>query len=177
MNYMTPDLLVRLQDDSAVDAASEEWEKNIAAYTEHLRAIRKDLPRGVRRLTGRLCLHDAEVLAIGLDKQRPLVVIVLKLDEPAGEIVMLQYVLLKKPEVVSHRSLEQFGRPWRRWLYDEFDAVEENGVRFFRHAVLFSGGQEMRLSFLDARRQVVQNYPDQLLSGLGAEGGWELQPA
>jgi hypothetical protein len=173
MKYMTPDLLGRLQDENTVDATSEEWDKALAAYKKRLLSIRKKLPPGARTLSRRYDPHDAEVLVAAINKEHPVAVILLRLDEPGNRIILLDYHLLKKPEVVKHPSLGEFGRPWQKWLYDEFDTVEENGVNYFSHSILLSGGQELKLSFLDMDCKPIEV----MLSASGVEHGLELQPA
>jgi len=146
---MTPELLARAQDEKTVDAASDEWEKALERYTEHLRAIWPKLPRSARRLARRVNLHDAVTLLVGIKEASTKAMILLHLDEPGDQTFVILYDLLKKMEWFDHSSLTKTasGGDHPLWLYDEFDVVEENDIKYFTHSILFSNGWELKLSF------------------------------
>jgi hypothetical protein len=158
MNFMTPDLLARLQYETTVDSATEQWMTAIAEYEKRLRTIRKHLPRGARALAFRQDPHDGQVLMVGFSGDGATAIIVLKLDEAGNRRLVLEYDLLKKPEWSHHPELADFGGSIPLWLYDEFDAVEEHDMRFFIHSILFSNGRELRLSFKRMRCKTIEQY-------------------
>jgi hypothetical protein len=176
MKYMTPELLARAQDENTVDAASEEWDKALDAYTKHLKSVWKKLPRPVRHLAKRANLHDAEVFFVGTKRGGFSALVLLELDKPGDRIFILQYDLIKAMEWSEHSSVSKLGRAGNRplWLYDEFDMVqEESGFRYYTHSILFSDGHELKLSF----RKVFGGHVSQLINLVRDASCNELQPA
>lgn len=153
MNYFTPDLLGRFgsPDEDIANAASEEWDQVHAAYQNHLRAIRSALPRAARSLLRHFCLHDARVLTLAtLQGDPPTFSIFLGLAAPRDEGVQLTYRLVNRPKLLRHPPLAEDGTPLE-WLYDEFDLQQAKPARAFTHAILLTGGWELRLTFRDLK--------------------------
>jgi hypothetical protein len=167
---MTPDLLARLQDDATVDAASEEWDAACAAYEDHFRAIQPGLPQAAGLVARGLHLHDAAVLAIAVNRKRTAVRIYLRLDEPGGRMIVLRYSGLRAFDLVDHPPLADSGKPLGSWLYSEFDVAEADGQWVATHAILFSGGKELRLSFRDLHVGRIEQFIDPARA-VGSAGG------
>jgi hypothetical protein len=154
MKYMTPDLLARFrsEDDAVAEAAAQIWETNCVAYNEHLDRIRPELPRGVRGLLRRYCLHDAKVLTMTVDEASyfsiflELPALSKKDARPRDAWLELRYSLAAAPQMKLHKSLPGDGKPLQWWLYDEFDRVGDD-VRTFTHCILLTGGYELVLPF------------------------------
>lgn len=154
MKYMTPELLARFRslDDSIAEAASAEWERRCEAYNEHLEEIRGSLSRGSRRLL-RYQFHDAKVRTMAADEV-PHFSFFISLPDPTErggrKHLELRYRLVggigKGYERLQHKELEGDGKPFGWWLYDEFD-LSEGSVPAMTHSILFTGGQEIRLTF------------------------------
>ncbi len=143
MKYLTPELYLRLQDlssDQAMDAAEAAWRRAALRYQRRLRRLRPSLPRGLRSLQENYHLHDAEVLFMG--KQRRALVLVVRLDTPPRELLVLRY-RLKEEAALTTTLLPQHDGPVQ-WMYDEIDRSETNPPGF-RHSILFSNGWEMTL--------------------------------
>jgi hypothetical protein len=162
LRFFTPELYIRFgsDDDVEADAADEAWEAAIKAYHQHLRAIRKKLPRSAIALS-ELCLHDWELLAF--DKQD------LNADEffpnhasvavrpelrAAGLslqngrlIIDLIYILADRIQKSRGRKHKQFSDGNDKlWLYDEVDAYDEiPGASV--HRILLSDGSEVKIPF------------------------------
>jgi hypothetical protein len=158
MNYFTPELLTRFgsPDDGVADAASREWERAQEAYVAHLSALRSDLPKSVRTVLRRFCLHDAKVLTIAID-EAPFFSIFLQLKNPRHPLdnyLELRYSLTGGPKhglkFFKHASLEGDGKPFGWWLYDEIDVLTGE-VSAFTHSILFTGGHELQLYFYGLR--------------------------
>jgi hypothetical protein len=98
MKYLTYELLVKAQsEDKAVAAkAMDEWEGACAAYAAHLNKIRPRLPASVRRLA-EFCLHDADPAVLTFDKDS--FSLTLRLDEPSGRILRLDYEMTQPVEM------------------------------------------------------------------------------
>ena len=153
MKRFTPELLERFGsvDDKIADAASEEWERTHQAYVTHLKSIRPQLPRPLRQMLRRFCLHDAKVLTLAHD-ERPFFSIFLKIDKPSDPLdrfLELNYRLARAPKFVRPKSTQQGEKPFGWWLYDEVDVLKEEPVPVFLHSILFTGGWELQLFFFD----------------------------
>src|SRR5205085_6729927 len=89
-----PARYVRLQDfssDAAMNASEQEWERAAARYRRHLERLLPELPASFRNLLRKYHLHDAQVLSMG--KRDHSFVIVLRLDTPPQQILILTYQL------------------------------------------------------------------------------------
>ena len=154
MKYMTPELLSRFRslDDSVAEAASAEWERQCEAYLQRLKETRTNLSPATRRLL-RYQFHDAKVLTMAADEV-PHFSIFIELTDPAEregkKRLELRYRLVggagKGYEWLQHKELAGDGRPFGWWLYDELELSEGNGPAM-THSILFTGGQEIRLTF------------------------------
>src|SRR5262249_14231718 len=74
---------------------------------------------------------------------------VLQLDTPPKEFIVLHYRLGQFVEVSYHWPLGDEGCPYLEWLHDEVDVVPANGQPEIWHSILFSNGLALRLRFLD----------------------------
>ncbi len=150
MKYMTPDLLARFRsdDDRVSAAASKDWDAACAAYTERLHSLHDRLPRGVRTITRRYCLHDAQVLTMAVDAKRSFSILV-QLDDPEGKVIELKYQLTARGiRFFQHPPLADDGRPLQWWLYDEIDVDKAaRKTPAFVHSILFTGGWELQVFF------------------------------
>jgi hypothetical protein len=183
MKYFTPALLVRFgsTNDATADAAQDEWERAHAAYLNHLKAIRPQLPRSVRGLLRRYYLHDAKVLTMAID-ETPCFSLFLQLSNPAN--VLDRYIELTyrlsgriKPglRVIRHVSQAGEGKPFGWWLYDEIDVLKGGPVATLTHSILFTAGCELQLHFSGFRsrrlRQLMfptmTSTPDEVAGALG----------
>jgi hypothetical protein len=188
VKYFTPELLARYRstDDAIADAASDEWERACEAYAENLKSIRPGLSSAVRRLLRRFSLHDAKVLAMAADEV-PHFSIFLELENPKGKAdrhLELRYRLVggakKGYEWVRHPMLAGDGKPFGWWMYDEMD-VSDGPVPAMTHSILFTGGEELRLTFFSLScRRLDFLFPPTTAEGLAnleAAGRQERQPA
>jgi hypothetical protein len=179
MNYYTLDLLRRFgsEDDDVADAAQAEYDEQSERYVKHLESIAAKLPARFREVQDRFYLHDARVLHWSFawpsrrDKapDRPpwawgpfappffyrngasssSMVLVLHLDTPPHEQLVLQYRDVTVEAVEGEPPHPYFDKQAFLWLYDEIAlAPGEDGVAF-AHAILFSNGFELRLRFRD----------------------------
>jgi hypothetical protein len=180
MKYFTPELLARCRslDDDVADAAALEWEKAIAAYQARIRVIRLRFPANVRRLLGRVSLHDAKVLAITVGKGSPRFTLLVRLEGSAsrpGTVLELDYLLVAGPwGGVAFRKPAQFGNgaAGLGWvLHDEFDLDEDRA--FFTHSLLLSGGDEIAVRFHGLS---VRQLDEAFVSPLGLTEGEKTWP-
>jgi hypothetical protein len=159
MKYMTPELLAHSQsrDDDEAETAMAEWEAAADKYKKRLETIKSRFKPSVKSLLRHYTLHDAKVLAIAVD-ETPIYSILLELDTPDkhGKYIELEYRLIGSFEVsiepTRHPILKGHGKPFGKWLYDEFDVLQlvlpdKTKVDVFEHSILFSGGFEVRLLF------------------------------
>jgi hypothetical protein len=172
MKYLTDDLLARSKstDDDILDAVSREWEQALQEYETHLQRIREHLPIRVRDLLDKFCLHDAKILTFSLTKSRRDDVwywsIFLRPEGSQEEWYELKYQLVNGPGSVRiHRSAPGKDKPFRIWLYDEFDVLATEPHATFLHSVLFSGGFELQIHFkhLKIRRHGKMYFPSEPL--------------
>jgi hypothetical protein len=157
MKYFTPELYIRLQDDTeeGMDAADASWEQARARYQRRLRQVRLQLPKGLRGLLENYYLHDAEVLSMG--RQGHTFVIGLRLDTPPRGLLILNYRLTEEP-VINREALPPAYRSGHvEWMYDEV-GLARRGKKGATHSILFSNGWEVQLCLRD-----VQVIPTQTL--------------
>lgn len=149
MKFFTPELYERLQDfssDTAMDAAEAAWDRARVRYQRHLARIKSSLPKELRHLLEKFYLHDAEVLSIG--GQSNAFFIVLRLDVPPHEMLVLTYQLLKEAVIDPQALRGREGSGRVLWMYDEVGLVR--GKRGgFSHSILLSNGWEVRLRVSD----------------------------
>ncbi len=152
MKFFTPDLLLRFgsPDDAVANAAQEEWEEIHRHYLDHLEKLRPKLPRGVKPLLRKFCLHDARLIALGLRHDNRELFLMLELDRPHHQGLTLTYDLTRRPELIRHPELSKPGTPIE-WLYDELDLGKGGEHPIFRHSILFTGGRELELTFRTLR--------------------------
>ena len=179
MKYMTPELLARFRslDDAVSELAAAEWQRACNAYNEYLEETRSRLPRAVRSLLRRFCLHDARVILLGHREDGLSFSIFLKLDTPKDKGVQLTYELVEPPVGHRHPVLSDESSPLV-WLYDEFEVREAAGEAFptFWHSLLFTNGRELRLHFRELKLQIYEKVFSPMMRPLaedGARGGLE----
>ncbi|WP_435008311.1 hypothetical protein P12x_005555 [Tundrisphaera lichenicola] len=164
MKFFTPELYLRFNssDDREADLADQAWEDSIRAYRASLDLSRGSMPPRVCELAEQLCLHDAELIALRVDKcdpradpasPPPAATICLKDGET---IIHIDYLLWD--EVVQR----PFRGPWPNspervhWLYDEVDVdgevddPEMPAPPRYWHRILLSDGRSLAVPFTDA---------------------------
>lgn len=156
MKYFTPELYIRLQDcePGAMDAADTTWEDAAQRYDSYLQTILPDLPPAVRQLLDGYYLHDAEVLSAG--RQGDTFVILLQLDVPPNDLLYLTYTLTADPLINRSALPAEHRSPRMTWQYEELEVCGSGETRHYRHAILFSNGWEIQVSFRDVRLATVQ---------------------
>src|SRR5437867_3269026 len=150
MKYFTPELHQRLQDfssDQAMDAADAAWEQARRRYQRQLKRLLPSLPRGLRAFLENFYLHDADVLSMG--EQGKTFVMVLRLDVPPKELLVLNY-RLTAPAVINRAALPSHNGGPVQWMYDE--VIQVPGRRpSFTHSILLSNGWEIILHLAEVR--------------------------
>jgi hypothetical protein len=178
MKFFTPDLIERFGSDDdriALDAQTE-LEQRAENYSRNLGEFEFELPQRFRELLDRYYLHDARVinhsclgngdtLMLGdaelrvrrtdrnqVESARDRLLsfsIILVLDTPPKEVLVLQYrsVLIDGADI--HQSLREDESPYLEWQYDEVELVDTTRCREFRHSILFTNGRELQLRFKD----------------------------
>ena len=154
MKYFHAELLARCRshDDDVAEVAAKEWDEALAAYQARFKAVRSQMPAGVRRLYSQFSLHDARMLGAAYWTRKALFGVLLRLEGVPGcpgEILELNYHPVAGPNggvnVKTHNSLEGGSRRDVWVLYDEFDLDEEHG--FFTHSLLLTDGREIEVRF------------------------------
>jgi hypothetical protein len=178
MKFFTADLLERFgsDHDHIALAAQSQLEQRAEEYSRNLGEVELELPQRFRELLDRYYLHDAQVMEhsrlgnvenlsiadpeLGACSTRWKPVeqidgrllsfwIVLALDTPPRDVVVLQYRSVLIDGADTHQSLREDGCPYLEWQYDEVELVETGRGKEFRHSILFSNGLELRLRFKD----------------------------
>lgn len=130
---------------------------------KRLQAIKPKL----RSLGERFYLHDASVLSIVGEKS---LYILLELDQPEPESLLLIYKLVKNPVILDHPNLQEPGTPLQ-WQYDEISIEKSGPSPVFRHDILFTGGRELRIRFhafdWKAGKKILAPAPEPLVSHAG----------
>ncbi len=165
MNYFTPERYVALQSPAAeaMDLADAAWEEAVAKYDARLLQIRSKLPDSAVRLIDDFYLHDAAVLGIGGGEDD--FAILLQLDPPPHDIVMLWYSLTDRLEHKLGVLPPEFCSSRPQWLYDEFDLAGGSVDTVFTHSILLSDGQEFKLTYSELRLAVTRAvFPTPLVS-------------
>jgi hypothetical protein len=149
MKYFTPERYQHLQDfssDAAMDTADAEWAKAAQLYERQLTRIRSELPQGMRELMENFYLHDADVLSLGY--QGETFIVVLRLDVPPRELLVLNYRLVRDAAINSAAFVSRSGSGPVQWMYDEVSVVRGKNS-CFRHSILLSNGWELGLFVSD----------------------------
>ena len=144
MKYFTPELYMRGQslDDDEQDAVDAEWEDAVTRHEEQLQALRPQLALSLCYLWDNFYLHDAQVLSLG--RQGPTLVMVLRLDVPPQELLLLNYQLAEEPRIDTEAlPLEGRSSPVQ-WMYDELGLLPDQ-TDISTHTILFSNGWEIEL--------------------------------
>jgi hypothetical protein len=176
MKYFTPDLIERFgsEDDAVALAAQEELEQRSEAYAQALRGIEPQLPPRLREMQQRFYLHDARVMTplvpgrtdlagpvgpemVGIPitptaaepRRWPAFSIMLHLDAPPREFLVLHYRWAMVEEVRRFWLPRDEVCPYLEWQYDEVELAESGQGIEFSHSILFTNGFELRLRFAD----------------------------
>lgn len=155
MKFFTPELIARVGslDDVDADAADAEWEDAVDRHHEQLQALQPQLPASFWYLVNHFFLHDADVLGMGW--QGEVFVIVLRLDVPPHELLVLNYQLVTEPFISTEALPLEARCNYMQWMYDEIGFVPgENS--YATHSILFSNGWEVRLCLRDLQVIVTQ---------------------
>ena len=166
------------EDDRVALAAQEELEQRSEQYAEHLKGILAKLPPRFREVQERFYLHDARVVGPvfpgfhpdllarvhpeelwgfpfrefhpeGEPGRWPSFLLVLQLDPPPREFLVLHYRLTRVEEVRRSHPLGDERLPFLEWRHDEVELVPSDGGPEFGHSILFTNGLELRLRFRD----------------------------
>jgi hypothetical protein len=154
MKYFTPDLIQRgnSRDDDVADAASEEWERAIVRSERRWKKIRSAFPAAVQQFNDdQICLHDAEVLSIGQEGDR--FVIVVEPEPPARTVVLLTYTLDGEPVIDPTALPDREGVSRPLWMYEEWDLDRQKRCLF---EVLLTNGWSVKLRFRDFQYLIAQ---------------------
>jgi hypothetical protein len=176
LKYFTPELFVRLQDqtdEQSFLASYKAWEQAVEAYAAQLKEIAPFFRYGVRRLANLESLHDARVLNVWHARTR--LTIVLRRETADAALLVLEYSLVDTPYINVSALPEQYRSADASWLYDEIDierdTIFDTAARIqyksaalpaddggqdrvapvFRHGILLSNGWELQLRFHGAR--------------------------
>ena len=177
MKFFTPDLLERFgsEDDMIASKAQRELEARSQEYLRQLREIGEKLPQRLRELFEQFYIHDSRVIShssfgnsaprelahtmlseltheakqSAQEGRMPSFWILLQLDTPPREILVLQYRSVLIEEAHLHQSLQDEESPDLEWLYDEVESISTDRENEFRHSILFTKGLELRLRFKD----------------------------
>ena len=144
MKYFTPSLYGRMQAivEDEVEAAHAEWERAVDRYERRLSKIRPTLPKPLRYLLEDLYLHDANVLSLARNGDK--FVIVLELEVPPKNLVVITYTLAGKPVIDFAALPPEHCTTHPLWMYDEVNVSQK---RLYSHEILFSNGWHVRLRF------------------------------
>lgn len=147
MKHFTPELYIKLNDKNSRTAmkAEDQWEKAIEAYRSRISEIRKQLPKAVRDLAEKTCLHDAEYLGLTtVPAPQSCDWLSFVSVRHHADMVFLLYFSPEEPFIHQPVSNWSFSPENVHWLYDEVDIVEEN---YFLHEILLSDGRILSLRF------------------------------
>lgn len=148
MKYATPELLARFNsnDEEIATQADKEWEAASEQYVKYLETIKHVLPSATQMLLEKYYLHDAQVLSFTEQSHTAYkLLILLRLDTPPFGTIEIAYYLNGKPEYIDHEKHLPSLNPLV-WLQDEF---EVGHCATFLHSILFSGGKELRIPFIN----------------------------
>jgi hypothetical protein len=152
MKYFTPPRYVALQDfssDEAMNRADADWEQAGDRYDAYYRSVQEQLPAGFRKLVEGYYLHDAIVREIV--RQGNELLVLLQLDPPPRELLLLRYHLAGDP-VIDREALPEPHRSQGpvEWMHDEVELLDREPTRCI-HSVLLSNGWEARVPFHDVQ--------------------------
>jgi hypothetical protein len=158
MKYFTPQRYVALQDfssDDTMNQADSAWEEAGDRYDAYYRAVREHVPAGFRKLMEGHYLHNAIVREIA--RQGNQLLVVLRLDPPPRELLLVRYDLAGEP-IFDRDALPEPHRSQGavEWMHDEVELLDREPIHSV-HSVLLSNGWEARIPFRDI--QVEQAEP------------------
>jgi hypothetical protein len=166
MKYFTPQLIAQGQsdDDRVRDEQERLWEEAGDHYLAYLATVRPEFPPGLRRIDAGYYLHDAEILGMG--PEGPRFVLVLRLDTPPRSLLTLTYDLVGDP-LIDREALPpecRFSDPKVLWQYNEIERSPGKRPTWVE-SILLSNGWEVRLPFRDVQVQEVQTLLPDLRNG------------
>jgi len=161
MRYFTPQFFVRLQN-LRDEAALQDWERAVSAYTASLEHSLPQFPRPLQRLIKGFTLHDADVRCITLAKD--VLSITLQLDPPRRELLILSYTLIEAPTINRAALPQEYRTESTGWLYDELAVADpisgppswlrpedrdraDARISVYTHNILLSNGWTVFLKF------------------------------
>ncbi|HYT90200.1 MAG TPA: hypothetical protein VEL76_15940 [Gemmataceae bacterium] len=190
------------ENDRIALAAQEELEGRSEQYADHLRKIAKKLPPRFLEVQERFYLHDARVVEPvfpwlhpeflerfhpdlwwdwplrvrqpeGQPGWRPSFILILQLDPPPQEFLVLHYRFARIDEVGGHPPLREEKLALLEWRHDEVELLPSDDRLEFGHSILFTHGLELRLRFRDFDYATLS--PLAPLSELSGKFGTETQ--
>ena len=155
MKFFTPELIAQLNstDDAVADAADAAWDAAVDRHDDQLQALRPQLPAGLLSLLEGYFLHDASVLSMG--QQGQTFVLVLRLDVPPHELLILTYQLAAEPRINREALYPETRCNYIQWLYDEVSWTAGD-PGYATHNILFSNGWEVELHLRDVQVTAAQ---------------------
>jgi hypothetical protein len=154
MKYFTVALLNRFRsEDEGVSArAHRDWEAALTHYRQREKQIKATLPEGVRRFVdAHVCLHDALLLNMG--RQGDIFVIVLEMEPPSQNLVILTFTLDGEPRIANTALKGKTAGETVTWMYEEWNVDRRRRGCF---AVLLSNGWTVELTFRDFAYLIVK---------------------
>jgi hypothetical protein len=154
MKYFTPELFGRFcsPDEDISYEAHHEWDQAIVRYRRRWQRIKSHFPESVRRFEdSSICLHDAQVLTIGRTGET--FVMVMELDPPFQDIVVLTFTLNGEPEIDPAALPDSEPSTYVWWMYEEFDLDRRKNYSL---EVLLSNGWLVKVPFREFQYVLVQ---------------------
>jgi hypothetical protein len=152
MKYFTPERHVALQDFSSgatMNAADAAWQEAVDRYAVYCDSVEPLLPPGFRKMQSDYYLHDAVVTGMG--RRGDHFVIVLRLDSPPNDLLLMEYDLIAEPILNAEALPPQYRSKGKvQWLHDEAELTATAPAGNL-HSILLSNGWEVRLPFKDVR--------------------------
>jgi len=156
MKFFIPQLMERFgsSDPEISDQANAQWQAAGDRYDAYLTQVAPDLPEGIRHIQDNYSLHDAVVFGMGQQERR--FVIILRLDTPLQDMLILTYDLLTEPEIQRDVLPSKHQCSARvEWMYDEVE-LDTRKPPACTQSILLSNGWEVRLCFRDVHVQEMQ---------------------
>ena len=108
----------------------------------------------MRQLLENFDLHDADVLGMG--RKDDSFHIVLQLDTPPHDLLMLTYALTGELVIDRAALPPQYRSSRMKWLHEEMELISGGNQKHYLISILFSNGWEVQLPFHDLHWGQVQ---------------------
>lgn len=150
MRFISPDLLVRINEEQSDDAERlyAEWESLGQAGRAYYAQIKERLPPKLVEFINTVCLHDAEWMGLNVSpsfdgRQAPVAVINVRQND---QVLSLIYDLHEQPQWSARIEASIFSADDDQLicLYDEVDLLND---AMFSHEILLNNGRILRLVF------------------------------